>query len=157
MEDLFYGRFHRFQGRPSGSTLTYMPGDNLIVEVVDNCEKPAPADALYKELFTVRTPQQVGMILHYPAFMLLLFHLTSVSVWAQKDIYTHQSVSTAVGYLDMFLLCQFIQDFDVTFDVEQALRIDLSDRSKKGLITDRRFPTACFALLLLMLLIPVGA
>src|SRR5574344_2173825 len=131
MEDLFYGRFHRFQGRPSGSTLTYMPGDNLIVEVVDNCEKPAPAYALYKELFTVRTPQQVGMILHYPAFMLLLFHLTSVSVWAQKIIFTHQSVHTAVGYVDMFLFRQFLPNLDVTLAVEQALRNDLSDGNKQ--------------------------
>jgi protein involved in polysaccharide export with SLBB domain len=83
----FYSCFDRFHNRPSSSMLAYVPGDKLIVEVVDKGE--TQAQAVYKEFFTVRTPQQVEMLLYYSVFMLLLFHFTSVSVRAQKIIFTH--------------------------------------------------------------------
>jgi hypothetical protein len=55
--------------------------------VVDNGE--TQAQATYKEFFAVCTPQHVGMLLYYSAFMLLFFHLTNLSVRAQKIIFTH--------------------------------------------------------------------
>ena len=87
LNTIFSGCFDRFHDRPSSSMLAYVPGDNLIVEVVDNGE--TQAQATYKEFFAVCTPQHVGMLLYYSAFMLLFFHLTNLSVRAQKIIFTH--------------------------------------------------------------------